>query len=92
MQTTAAVLNNVSYYSFKFGKASKGIQIYPLIERVNAFFKELRDPDFINHEAKAISSLQYHFIHSETNWFSSPISSLVPHLLDNNYLADFMAE
>lgn len=41
---------------------------------------------------KALSSLQYNFIESNTNWFSSPISSPFAHLLDNNYLAHFMAE
>lgn len=59
MQMTALMLNNVSYYSFKFGRASKGFPIYPLINTVNAFFKncEILILSIIKQKASAVFNI-----------------------------------
>lgn len=88
-------LKNISFCFLNSGMPQKAFK-YILSEsnskRNSSKNCELWNHDFINHKANALSSLQYNFIHSNTNWFSSQISSLFAHLPDNNYLTDFMAE
>lgn len=89
MQMTALMLNNVSFQDL--GSLRRHSSISSLNQTENAvFLRSLKS--WFYQIIKPSAVFNRNFIHSNTDWFSSQISSPLPHLLDNNYLAGFMAE
>ncbi len=93
LQMTAVLLNNVSFCSFTFRDASKGIQRH-VNQTANAISLRSANSEIpiLSITKRMPSAVFTMTLLSQTNWFSSQISSLFAHLLDNNYLVDFMAE